>query len=175
MRLSLWFASVALLVAGPAVSMAGQVSIEGTHLCCGACVKAVNASLGKVEGVSNVAVDSDAGTVKYDATDAQTATAGVNALAEAGFAGKAKHDGKPVNFPKGVKTEGTANTVTINGIHNCCPGCANAIEGALKGVKGVTAVKCEKKSCTVTGTDVSYTALIQALQADGFHGTIAAQ
>jgi copper chaperone CopZ len=157
-----------------AAAAAGPVSIEGTHLCCGACVKAVNQALTGVEGVTNVAVDQDAGTVKYDAADQKAARAGVRALAKAGFAGKAQHDGKEVRFPKGVEQEGKGDSVTIRGVHNCCGGCAKAIEASLKAVPGVTTVKCDKKACTVSGTGISHTALIDALHADGFHGTIGA-
>ena len=67
-----------------------------------------------------------------------------------------------------------ANEVTIRGIHNCCPACVEAIEGALKGVPGVQTVKCQKKNCTVTGTNLSYTALIKALHDEGLHGNIPA-
>jgi mercuric ion binding protein len=162
----------AALLAASSAAFAGQVSIDGVHLCCGACAKACNQALTGVTGVSNVAVDKDAGTIKYDAADATGAQAGIAALAKAGFAGAAKFDGADLAFPAGVAKDGKGDSVTITGIHNCCGGCAKAIEASLKGVTGVTGVKCEKKSCTVTGTGVSYTALISALHADGFHGTI---
>lgn len=151
---------------------AGQVKVEGVHLCCGACVKAVSAAFEGVEGVSNVQVDKDAGTVTFDATDMKAARTGVGALAKAGFGGKAAHEGKAVNFPKGFKDEAKADSVTIRGLHNCCAGCAKSITAALKGVEGVKDVKCEKRVCTVTGTGISYTALIEALHADGLHGSI---
>jgi copper chaperone CopZ len=154
------------------MASAGAVTVEGTHLCCGACVTAVNEALTGVEGVSNVKVDKDAGNVSFDATDMKTARGGLGALAKAGFGGAAKHDGKEMNFPKGYKEDGKANEVKINGVHNCCPGCAKAIEGALKGVTGVESVKCEKRTCTVTGKDLAYSALIAALHAEGLHGNI---
>jgi copper chaperone CopZ len=165
-------AAVAAMVTMSAAVSAGPVTIEGTHLCCGACAKAATEALTGVEGVTNVAVDKDAGTVKYDAADVKAARAGIRALAKAGFAGAAKHDGKDLPFPKGLMEEVKADSITVNGIHNCCPGCAKAIEGALKGVSGVQAVKCEKKSCTVTGTGISATALIEALHAEGLHGSV---
>jgi copper chaperone CopZ len=159
---------------GAASVEAGPVTVEGVHLCCGACAKAVTVALAGVEGVTNVAVDKDAGTVNYDAADKKGARAGIRALAKAGFAGAAKHEGQDVPFPKGVEAEAKAkaDSVTINGVHNCCKGCAEAISGALKGVSGVTDVKCEKRTCTVTGTGVSQTELIAALHAAGLHGTI---
>lgn len=154
------------------LTLAAPVTIEGVHLCCGACAKAVNEALADVEGVTNVAVDKDTGKVTFDAADKKGARAGVRALARAGFAGAAKFEGQEVAFPKGVDAEGQADSVTIKGVHNCCPMCVTAITDALKGVSGVTAVKCEKKTCTVTGTGVSYTALIKALHDSGLHGSI---
>lgn len=153
---------------------AGQVKVEGVHLCCGACVKAVNAAFEGVEGVSNIQVDKDGGTVTFDATDMKAARAGVGAMAKAGFGGKAVHGGKAVNFPKGFKEEAKADSVTIRGLHNCCAGCSKAITAALEKVEGVKGVKCEKRVCTVTGSGISYTALIEALHADGLHGNIPA-
>jgi mercuric ion binding protein len=153
---------------------AGQVKVEGVHLCCGACVKAVTAAFEGVEGVTNVAVDQTARTVTYDAADRKLARGGIQAMAKAGYGGKAMFDGKELPFPKGLMAEAKGNSVTINGIHNCCGGCVKAITETLKGVQGVAEVKCEKKTCTITGTDVSHTALIEALHKSGLHGNIAA-
>jgi len=166
-------AALMLSLASGAAATAGQMKVEGVHLCCGACVKAVNAAFEGVEGITNLTVDKDAGTVVWEAADRKTAQKGIQALAKAGFGGKAAFDGKPVNFPKGVKEEATGDSVTIGGLHNCCDGCADAITAALKGVKGVAEAKCNKRQCTVTGTAVSHTALIEALHAAGLHGNIA--
>ena len=160
------------LVAWGTGAFAGEVTVEGTHLCCGACVKAVTAAFEGVEGVSNVTVDKDAGTVKFEAADRKTARGGIGAMAKAGFGGVAKFEGKELPFPKGMKEEGKGDEVTIRGVHNCCPGCAKAIAGALEGVEGVKSVKCEKRVCTVTGSGISHTALIEALHAEGLHGNI---
>ncbi|MFV0442029.1 MAG: heavy-metal-associated domain-containing protein [Planctomycetaceae bacterium] len=164
----------ASLMISASAATAGGVTVEGAHLCCGACVKAATAAFEGVDGVSNVAIDKDAGTIKFDVTNVKAARSGLGALAKAGFGGAAKHEGKDLKFPKGFKEDGKANSVTIRGVHNCCPGCAKAIEGALKGVKGVDSVKCQKKSCTVTGTDIAYSDLVQALHAEGLHGSIPA-
>jgi copper chaperone CopZ len=168
------FLCAASLFLWSAAADAGQVTVDGVHLCCGACVTAVNEALTGVEGVTEVAVDKDTATVKFAAANEDAVKAGIQALAKAGFGGAAKHDGKDLKYPKGYKEDAKSNEVTIRGIHNCCPGCAKAIEGALKGVTGVESVKCEKKTCTVTGKDLSYSALITALHDEGLHGNIPA-
>lgn len=166
--------AIALILGAAVSASAEQVRVEGVHICCGACVKALNAAFEGVEGVSNVAVDKDARTVTYDAADAKTARAGVQALAKAGFSGKPKMGARELNFPKGLKDEAAGDSVTIRGVHNCCSGCQDAIVAALKGVKGVAAVEGNKRQFKVTGTGVSHTALIAALHAEGFHGNIPA-
>ncbi|MEZ6066693.1 MAG: heavy-metal-associated domain-containing protein [Planctomycetaceae bacterium] len=166
-------ALLSIVMGTMAVSVqAGQAKIEGTHLCCGACVKSATESLSGVTGVTNVVVDKATGIITFDADDRKTARQGLNALAKGGFGGKATFDGKGLPMPKGAEADATGDEVKIAGLHNCCPGCESAITDALKGVDGVTEVKCDKKSCTVKGTKVSHTALIDALHEAGLHGRI---
>ena len=164
--------SAAGVMVSCAGATAGELTVEGTHLCCGACVKAVNEAFEGVEGVSNVSVDKEARTVKFEAADRKTARKGLAALAKAGFGGAARFDGKDMPFPKGFKEDGKGDEVTIRGVHNCCPGCVKAITAALEGVDGVQSVKCKKKACTVTGSGISHSSLIAALHAEGLHGNI---
>lgn len=166
-------ASTALMLIA-AVASAGEVTVEGAHLCCGKCVTAAQKAFEGVEGISDVAVDKDAGKVTFKATDMKTVRQGLAALGKAGFAGKTSHDGKEIKGPKGFKEDAKADSVTIRGLHNCCGGCQKAITGALEGVKGVSGVDCKKKSCEVTGTGVSYSDLIAALHEAGLHGNIPA-
>jgi copper chaperone CopZ len=163
--------TVAAVLLGASVQ-AGDVKVEGVHLCCGMCVKAVNETMAKAEGVTDVAVDKDAGTVTFKTADAKAARQGVITLARAGFGGKASHDGKEVKLPKGFKEDGQADSVTVRGLHNCCPGCVKGITAALEKVEGVTAVNCEKKNCTLTGKGIKYSAVIAALHDAGLHGNI---
>ncbi len=163
--------AVALLIVS-SMAAAGQVTVEGVHLCCGKCVKAATGAFEGIDGISNVSVDKDAGKVTFDAADNKSARRGVFGLAKAGLAGKATHGGKEIKLPKGYKEDGKGDSITIRGVHNCCPGCAKAIAGALKSVDGVSNVQCSKKTCTVTGSNVSYSALIAALHNAGLHGAI---
>lgn len=163
-------AAVVLLGLGASAS-AGDVKIEGVHLCCGGCVKQATALFQGKEGITNLKIDKDAGTVSYTAADEKAAQAGLDALAKAGWYGKGKHGDAALKSPT-VTTDAKGDSVTIKGAHNCCGMCVKAISAALKAVDGVSEVKCEKDTCTITGKAVSHKALIEALHAEGLHGTV---
>ena len=44
----------------PRLSMISSATVEGVHLCCGKCVKAVNAAVSKVAGVTGNTASKDA-------------------------------------------------------------------------------------------------------------------
>ncbi|MFG0333262.1 MAG: cation transporter [Maioricimonas sp. JB049] len=158
-----------------ATASAGDVKVEGVHLCCGACVKDVGKALKDVSGVAGVTCDRDEGTVSFNARSADAAKSAIDALAEAGFFGKAKHDGKEVAFPKsGAKDGAKADTVSVSSVHLCCGGCVSAVTKAVKKVDGVSDVSCDRSesSVKVTGSDVSVEAVVKALNAAGFNAKI---
>ncbi len=171
MKSALCAAVVAL--AWTATGNAGEVKLEGVHLCCGLCVKAVTQAISETDGISNLKVDREARLVTFTAANQEAAQTGVNTLAKAGFAGKATHDGKSVPLPKGGDNLGKANEVTVQGLHNCCGGCQKAITAALEKVDGVKSVNCEKQTCKLSGTGIDEAAVIAALHASGLHGQIA--
>ena len=76
----------ALLFLSAAARAETTVELKGTHLCCGACVKAVNDTLKGVDGVTGKC-DAKAKTVTITAKDDATAQKAVDALAAAGFHG----------------------------------------------------------------------------------------
>jgi copper chaperone CopZ len=148
-----------------------KVEIKGVHLCCPLCVKGVGAALKDVDGVKGVC-DSKAGTVTLTAADEATAQKGIDALATAGFHGRL--DTEAVKYPNDSgATKGKVKSLTLEGIHNCCRSCNNAIKKAVKTVAGVTGDTAKPKSETfeVTG-DYEATELIQALQEAGFHAKV---
>jgi copper chaperone CopZ len=151
---------------------AGEVVVTGVHICCPLCVDGLNEAFKETAGVSEVKVEKDAKKVTFTAADADAARAGVQALARAGYAGKAVHGGEELPFPGSRRRDAKANEVTIRGLHNCCGGCAKTIEAALKGVAGVEKVSLDNRVATVTGKEVSQKALIDALHAVGLHGNI---
>jgi copper chaperone CopZ len=164
--------AAALAIALP--SFAGEVSIEGVHICCGSCVRGVNTALKDVKGVSAVAASQD-GTIKFTAADDAAVKAGIEALAKGGFHGTAKHGGAPVAFPEVKTSSEKVKSLSIAGVHLCCGACYTEATAALKGVKGVSVVESDKKTKTlkITGENISAAEAIQALFDVGFHGTIA--
>jgi periplasmic mercuric ion binding protein len=148
-----------------------KVEVKGVHLCCPACVKGVGTALKDVEGVKGVC-DRRAGTVTLTASDEATAQKGIDALAAAGFHGKLETE--TVKYPNDSgATKGKVKSLTLEGIHNCCPSCNNSIKKAVKKVEGVTGdtAKPKTESFEVTG-DYEATDLIHALEEAGFHAKV---
>ncbi len=166
-------AAVALL--NVALARAGEVKIEGVHICCGQCVTAAQSTLKPVEGVSNTKADKDTGTITLTAADDKAAAAAIDALAKAGFRGTAKHGDKTLDFPGSNAEKGAkADAIAIAGVHLCCPACYKAAEKALKDVEGVTAVNSDKKTKTleVTGKGVDVNAALESLFKAGFQASV---
>ncbi|MCH8829324.1 MAG: cation transporter [Planctomycetes bacterium] len=169
-KFSLLFA-VAIVAASPVLVPAADVSLSGTHLCCGGCAKSVAKVLGGITGVEDAACDLKTKTVTFKAAEADIAKKALRALAKAGFYGTAKVDGKAVKFPAQKIKKGTKNdTVVLRGVHICCGQCIKAIAAAVKGVSGVESPACNKKKRTVTltGKDIDVAAAIAALNKAGF-------
>lgn len=174
MRLVQLFAGIALLC-GSGIATAGDVEISGVHLCCGACLKAVGETLGDVEGVSGAACDRETKTVTFTAADDEAAQAGIDALAEAGFHGSAKHGDDELEFPEsGAKEDAKANEITVSGLHLCCGQCVRAVGSVVNEVDGVNDASCdrEERTCTVSGENISVEALVAALNEAGFHAKV---
>ncbi len=177
MKYILMTAAVLTLFSGAMAdsAAAGEVSISGVHLCCGACVRDVGKALADVEGVANVACDRATKVVTFVATDAKSAVAGVTALAKGGFHGDAKFGDKTIEFPaSGAKPGDKADSVTITGVHLCCGGCVNAASKAVKAEAAGATVNVDRDSTSVsvTGKGLDIAALVNALNKAGFHGTV---
>lgn len=144
------------------------VTLSKMHLCCGACVKAVEGAIEKVEGAT-VKVDADGGTAVVTAADAKTTRQAIAAIARAGFHGESDHNKLKVPDNSGVK-EGKVKRLELVGVHNCCGGCNTAIKEAIATVAGVEKDSAAPKSKTlVVEGDFEGLALVQALNKAGFH------
>src|SRR5690606_17639375 len=129
------------------------VSVSNLHVCCGACVKALNAALTDVPGVSDAKPNQKGKSLTFTAANDKAADAGVKALAEAGFYGTAKHGDKELAFPaSGAATDAKADSVVLTGVHLCCGGCVTAATKAVKAVPNVTDAKGDSKAKTITVT-----------------------
>jgi len=157
---------LSVLLAAP-VSAEVKVTISKTHLCCGQCVKAVDKTLGEIQGVKHETNQADGSiTLKADSiADAQKA---VDALAAAGFHGKV--DNSEVKYKPVDASKDKVARIEITGIHNCCGQCTKAIKAALKDVPGVKSetVKPKMDTFAIEG-DFSPAAAVEALVNAGFY------
>jgi periplasmic mercuric ion binding protein len=167
LRMGLVLLSTAGLL-GAAALAETKVEVKNVHICCGQCEKVIGSTLKKVDGVTG-ACDKDDKTVTITAPDDATAQKAIEALAAAGYHGQLET--KAVHFPRDSgATKGKVSTLTVSGIHNCCPACCKAIKAAVKKVAGVTGDTAKPKSKTfeVTG-DYEPEDLVRAMHKAGFH------
>lgn len=145
-----------------------KVTLSEMHICCGACVKAVNKAIDSVEGAS-VKVNKDEGTSTITADNEQTAARALQAVADAGFHGKSDNDTLEIADDSGVP-QGKVERLELRGIHNCCGGCNKALKKALTTVEGVAGDNASPKNKTlVVEGDFVAQELIKALYEAGFH------
>ncbi len=138
-------ANVALLFLANLAVAETKVTISGTHLCCGACVKAVDTTLKDMAGVK-FKTDQAAKSIEITADSDEAAQKAIDALATAGFYGKLDNDKvkyKPVQSP-----DAAVEKLEVSGIHNCCGQCTTAISKAVKSVSGVTGTNIKNKDTT---------------------------
>src|SRR5262245_48603012 len=82
---------VGLLLAGRSALAETKVTISDTHLCCGMCLRAVDATLKDMAGVKHTS-NQQAKTIEIVADNDEAAQKAVDALATAGFYGKLNND-----------------------------------------------------------------------------------
>jgi copper chaperone CopZ len=162
--ITLALGAAALFLSG--VAYAADVKVTGVHICCPACTGDITAKL-TAAGATNIEAKPGSGTVSFTADDAQKV---VNALFEAGYAGKVEGAKTPeVKGVEGVK--GTA--IKVEGVHLCCGRCVQMLNAALKDV-GTTDAKPRAAAFTVTATsETEAAAVVKALRAAGFNARIA--
>ena len=163
------FAPLALGLVLTLSASAADVTLSGVHICCGSCVKGVNAAVAGVTGLT-AKVDEDAGKVVLTADDSATLQKGVDALTTAGFFGTSSDPAIKVNASTGAKNQ-KVQTLTITGLHLCCGHCVKTVNEILSGVPGVTGNTAAKgaNSFDVTG-DFNDKDVFDALQKAGLTG-----
>lgn len=167
-RLGILASAAAVLVLAGAARAETKVELKGVHLCCGACVKAVADTVSKVDG-AKAACNRDEKKVTITAKDDATAQKAVDALAAAGFHGDTGNKDVAMKDDSGA-SKGKVKSLTLTGVHNCCPQCCKTIKGIVGKVEGVKKDTVEPKKTTfeVTG-DFDAEELVKALNAAGFH------
>ncbi|HUG89639.1 MAG TPA: cation transporter [Planctomycetaceae bacterium] len=164
-----------LVLGFAAAAQAGEVTVKSMHLCCGQCDKLAAEALKDVDGVSGAKVDRPGKTVTFTATDDKAAEAGIKALAEEGFYGKATHGGKEVKFPEsGAKEGDTSDSLTLSQVHLCCGMCVTAVKKALDDLDGVEKVEADRdeRTVTVSGKGIKTSAAVKALNDAGFYAKV---
>ena len=167
--------SLLSLLVIPQICLAGKVTVKGVHMCCGGCQGIAESALGDVSGVDKVVCDLNTKAIEFNAADTKAVTAGIAALAKAGFYGKADHEKKALAFPKsGAKKGAKANSLLVSGVHLCCTACVSASQKALMDVKGVAVIDIDRnaKSIKLTGDAMDSAEVIGALNRAGFFGQL---
>jgi copper chaperone CopZ len=164
---------IALLVLGFALGADEapvKVTIADMHICCSGCVKAIEKAATKVKDVT-VAVDEDEATTTLTAPSYAVMQKAIDGIAKAGFYGKLKD--KQVHFPPIKTADGKVQRLEITHVHNCCRGCAEALQEAVEGVDGVASntIKSKQVSFVVDGDFVAKD-VVQSLLDAGFYVTV---
>jgi periplasmic mercuric ion binding protein len=151
------------------------VTVSEMHVCCGACIKAVEKAVAKVPGVEakveQESGEEGEGMATLTAANVELIQKAVDEIAKAGFHGDLDSD--KVKFPPIKAGEGKVKSLEIANIHNCCKGCSSHINEALKSVPGVTTTSIEpKKSSFVVEGDFAPADVVKALTEAGFYPTL---
>jgi copper chaperone CopZ len=148
------------------------VKLTDVHLCCGSCVKGAQKAVGTVDGAT-AAIDKETSTIEITAPDTATAQKVSDALTKAGFFGATTDTSIKIDASTGAKGA-KVQSLTIKGVHLCCPKCVKAVHAAVTGVAGVTGETATKgaESFVVTG-DFNDSDVFAALQKAGLTGKVA--
>jgi len=147
------------------------VELTGVHLCCQGCVNAVDAALMSVDGVNSSCAMND-GSVTLTASDAIAAQKALDALAAAGFYGRAHNNQLAMKAVSDIPP-GKVKRLKVSGIHNCCGPCCDAIKDAIASVEGVTGDTAKPRATSFELTGDFFAAdLVRALNSAGFSAQV---
>jgi copper chaperone CopZ len=163
-------ASLCLLLFVSPLRAEVKVTLSETHLCCGMCYRAVDETLGKVEGVTHQ-TDREKKTITVTAADQSGVQKAIDALALAGFHGKL--DNSQVTFKKVEAPQGAVTRLEVSGVHNCCGACTTALKRIVTGVTGVASENiATRQSSFVVQGEFTASDVVDALLAAGFYAQV---
>jgi len=164
-------ASIVCLLAAPSLFGEVSVQLDNVHLCCKACVRAVEEAVSNVEGAKAVA-NQDAETVVLSAPDKKILRQAITATMQAGFYGTSSDASVKIRDISRAKNE-QVKSLTVAGVHLCCNGCVNAVEEALATVTGISETSITRKadSFEIKG-DFNDAEVFAALNKAGFAGSV---
>lgn len=139
-----------------------KVTMEGMHLCCGACKKAATAET--TYGGVELSIEGDV--LVIQAEDAKKATWAVTTMYERGFAGTTNYE---IATPR-TGSIANVDSMTFGSTHLCCGKCVTAVEEVLATVEGVESYSVEKgaKTFSVSGR-FAPAKVVEALRAVGMN------
>lgn len=166
-RFSMLLALAAAVLLNGVAAAETKVTISETHLCCGQCLKAVDATLKDMPGVTHKSSQAEK-TIELTAENDAAAQKAIDALAAAGFYGKLNND--KLKYKPVAASDATVEKLEVAGIHNCCGSCTTAIKKAVTSVSGVTGtdVKAKEQSFAIEGK-FKPADVVKALLAAGFY------
>lgn len=166
---SLFLSIIAVFALAPLTRADVTVKINNVHLCCGSCVKAADKVVSSVDG-AKANIDKASRSIEITAPDTATAQKVADALVAAGFFGDCSDSSIKIDASTGAKGA-KVQTLTVKGVHLCCPKCVKAVHEAISGVSGVTGDTAAKgvDSFTVSG-DFNDADVFAALQKAGLTG-----
>jgi copper chaperone CopZ len=171
----LFAVTVVLLVVGQfqaATDDAAKVKVEGVHLCCPACGKAVTEVL-KNAKVDKINIDRPNKTVTFEAMPADAEKA-IKALYDAGFAGKSTIGDKAFEV-KAKAPDVKGDEITVKNVHLCCGQCITGVKGLFKDQKITVTGKGVLRDMTVSGKELTAEQVLKTLNDGGFNGVIEAK
>jgi copper chaperone CopZ len=151
------------------------VTVSEMHVCCGACIKAIEKAVAKVPGVEakveQESGEEGEGMATLSAASYDLVQKAIDEIAKAGFHGDLDSD--KVKFAPIKTAPGNVKSLEVSYIHNCCKGCSKSINEALGEVKGVTSKAVEpKKSSFVVEGDFDPADVVKELTEAGFYPTL---
>src|SRR5262245_26873855 len=156
-----------LLGVAPAALAETKVTISDTHLCCGQCLRAVDATLKDMPGVKHTS-SQQAKTIEIVADNDEAAQKAIDSLAAAGFYGKLNND--KLKYKPVASADSNVTKLELAGIHNCCGQCTTAIKNAVTKVNGVsgTDIAARKTDFAIEG-NFKPSDVVKALLDAGFY------
>jgi mercuric ion binding protein len=134
-----------LFLIGRAAVADTKVTISGTHLCCGQCLRAVDSTLKDMPGVKHTSSQKEK-TIEIVADSDAAAQKAIDALASAGFYGTL--DNAQLKFKPVPADDATVEKLEVSGLHNCCGACTKSIKEAVTSVSGVSGTNIKTKDTT---------------------------
>lgn len=126
----------------------------------------------KVDGITQIKIDTKNKTIDFTAKDAKAAKAGVMALVDGGYYGTATGNGKEIKINTPAAAAGKAASVTVKDVHVCCGSCKNAIKKLFPDAKISYKGSGPQLTVTIQGKDLDRATVIDSLHKTGFSGTI---